>query len=992
MPRGRFKRLLLSLISALCLLPAALRAEDQGPMKLVQRPEEQALVVSLRLNSVTIGDNLIVYQDGKRLLVPLGGVLRALELAITADPESGKASGFFINEDRRFELDLATATVRFDGRSFALAPGSAERQLIDIYVDSTLLAEWFSIRLHFSEEDLALIVSSLELLPVQERLERERRRNGVPHDGAANAGYTLKEPPMRWIDWPFVDTNIEFSTNRSDGHQSQQAQYTSIVTDQVAGLDLDMAVNGAAPNLQQATTLRATLGRRDPSGGLLGPIDAREFFVGDVSLPNLPLTANSVAGRGAMVSTFDLHRLSDLQRITLRGELPVGWEVELYRGGDLIDFETSSTNGRYEFDNVPTIPGLNAFKLVFYGPEGQRREEDQPIYVTAASVAAGETGFRLAVNQQNVDLFGTQTNQPQPTTLFDRFDQIARDQLFSEPNVNNGATRLIAEVEHGLTDTMSLNGAVSNIPFGGTNYQYLQAGLRASLLGALTHIETAGSSNGGIAFGAGAQGQINTWSWLLSHNQFEGNFVSELSFDTALNLPLASLSTAQLNGILPDFGVGRMPFAASATYGPARGGGSHTELSERLSSYFGRFTVGAETRADLIAMPPGQAAAQPGQTTEILRLGTSFGPVNLHGEALYEVAPTAAFDAAQLTADFRLKPDLNLRLGAVHFDNPSESQLVAGAAKLYDKFALGADANVSNHGDFSMILKLSFSFGVEPRSGLPVFHGESFARSGAISPRVFIDRNGDGVFGPGDVPLENVRFRSDGQPFRGNATDDSGTTLITNLEPYRQTPVSIDLESLEDPFWKPSEQKIAVLPRPGSVVNVDFPVYETGEVSGSVEIAREGHKAPLPGIRMEVIDAKGKIVAQTLSGYDGSFFIESVRLGSYKLRVDPDQIDRLHLAPVEPQQIELTRAKPTVAAAPITLTSAHAATEEATAPSSEPPPPATPATAVKRIELPAARADRPPPPLKAAAPLDEDEVIQGLRAPHAAFLGDAEAR
>jgi hypothetical protein len=984
------RRLSWLIASLSCIFSPGARAEGPDFMRLVEPADDKALVLNLRLNRTPIGDSIVAYQDAKRLMLPLNGVFQALEIAITADAESGKASGFFIREDRRFVLDLAARTATLGSRAFVLQPGTVERQPTDIYVDSTLFDKWFSIRLHLDMEDLALVVSSLELLPVQERLERERRRDGA-HRSIAEDGYEIKEPPARLVDWPFVDTEIEVSTNRAAGQQTQQAQYSSVVTGQIAGLDLDMAANGSIAGASP-TMLRATVGRRDPRGGLLGPVDAREALVGDISTPNLPLVANSVAGRGATLSTFNLHRLSDLQRVTLRGDLPLGWEVELYRGGDLIDFQTSGSDGRYEFANVPTIPGLNAFKLVFYGPQGQRREEDQPIYVAASTVGAGETGFRLAMNQQNVDLINGQLNRQQQLTPFNRFDLLARNQVLNESPFNDGKLRVIGEIEHGISDTLSLTGALSDIPFNGTNYQYVQTGLRTNILGALVTLNDSVSNTGDVAYGLGLQGEFHGLSWLMSHDRFEHNFLSERSFDQILNRPLRSFSAAQLTGLFPDFGIGALPFATSATYGTARDGATRAELDGRISSYFGRFTIGSETRTEIVTNTPTQ-------TTEILRLGTTFGRIGLRGEAIYDLgAPQPGLNAARVTADFQVKPDVNLRLGAVRFEQaPRQTQLVMGGDVLFNKLALGADASLSTHGDFSVLLKLGFSFGIDPRDNGLVVHGENFARSGAVSPRVFLDRNGDGVFGPGDELLPNVRFRGPGVPFK-NQTDRTGTTLITNLESYRETPIAIDPESLEDPYWRAGEQKVAVLPRPGSVLQLDFPVYETGEVDGTVEVERaSGRHTPLPGIRLQVVDDNDKVIVQTLSGYDGSFYLEGVRLGRYRLRPDPEQLERLHLAPMAARLIELTRDSPSVAAGVITLSNALApvvakAAPDAGLPTAVPASPlvaaATPAhtipiSSVPRVEPPGAL--HAPSLAEVQAPATND-VLPGLRPPTMHFL------
>ena len=911
MPRLGYLARRLALLALLACLGATESRGAEAPfMRIVQRPQDQALVVDLTLNRTSIGENFIVYQDKKRLLVPLAGVMSALEVAITTDPGAGTATGFFINDKRRFDLDLTAGKVIFDGRTFILQPGSVERQLTDIYVDAALLTDWFSIRFHLVSEDLTLLVTSVELLPVQERLDRERRRAGVRRPGETGT-YNLVEPPTKIIDWPFVDTNVQYSTTRNNGQMQNQGQYSSVVTGMVGGLDLDMSLNGSIPNQGYQQFLRATLGQRDPRGGLLGPIDAREFAFGDVSSPSLPLVSDSVAGRGAMLSTFPLHRLSDLQRVTLRGELPVGWQVELYRGADLLNYQTSSSEGRYEFQNVPTIPGLNAFRLVFYGPEGQRREEEKPIYVAAAAVGAGETGYSLLFNQQNTDLFGNHpSNQLQPTTAFTRFDQLT--QALAQPNANNGGLRFNAEIEHGFSDDVSLNGAVSSLPIGSTQVQYVQTGLRAAWLGALANVSAATSNNGGVAAGTSVQSQFNSLAWQLSYDRFIDRFLSERSFDLVINQPLVATSSVQLNGLVPGFGNGRMPFSTTATYNEAENGTSDLQLRGRLSTVVSRFTVSAETQSQVISH-------QTTQTQEVVRIGTQFGKVGLRGETIYNLTPTAELSATQLTADYAARQNLNLRLGVTRLQTqPQETQFTAGAAVLFDKLAVGADASVSDRGDFSILFKIAFSFGMQPRGNEPVFRGQSFARSGAISPLVFLDRDGDGKFGPEDVPLPNVRLRTDTYAFR-DKTDQSGTALITGLDPYQETPVRIDTETLEDPYWKPAEQNIAVLPRPGSVVKLEFPVYETGEIDGAVEMERGGQRVPLPGIRLQLVDSSGKVVSQALSGYDGSFFVQGVRLGRYTLRADPDQLARLHVTAVPPQAIAITHDNPGATASTITL-------------------------------------------------------------------------
>ena len=170
---------------------------------------------------------------------------------------------------------------------------------------------------------------------------------------------------------------------------------------------------------QEAPNFRVRLSRRSIDGGLLGPLDARSFALGDVTTPDLPLIAENAVGRGVEISTFDLDRLEQTNRVTLRGELPVGWEVEVYRNGELIDFQSDQDvgDGRYEFPALPTVAGLNEFRLVFFGPQGQRREQTERYFVTSDLPKPKRTSFRFAYNQLNRDLISVDPQNAPPTTM-----------------------------------------------------------------------------------------------------------------------------------------------------------------------------------------------------------------------------------------------------------------------------------------------------------------------------------------------------------------------------------------------------------------------------------------------------------------------------------------------------------------------------------------------------------------------------------------------
>ncbi|MCQ4051691.1 carboxypeptidase regulatory-like domain-containing protein, partial [Klebsiella pneumoniae] len=118
-------------------------------------------------------------------------------------------------------------------------------------------------------------------------------------------------------------------------------------------------------------SLRVQAYRTDPDATLLGPLKATSVAAGDVSGFSTPLVSQSGVGRGAMITNRPVERRDAFDRTDFRGELPNGWDAELYRNGQLLGFATNRADGRYEFLDVPLLYGQNRFEIVLYGPQGQ---------------------------------------------------------------------------------------------------------------------------------------------------------------------------------------------------------------------------------------------------------------------------------------------------------------------------------------------------------------------------------------------------------------------------------------------------------------------------------------------------------------------------------------------------------------------------------------------------------------------------------------------
>ncbi|MEQ8196029.1 MAG: hypothetical protein RIB59_16230, partial [Rhodospirillales bacterium] len=479
---GAFAALALALTLALTLVAWAGTAAAQQPTatasyrsnfdanettakKKTIRKEEELLILQLQLGSYVISDSFFGFLNGGSLIVPLGELARLLDFAISVDTGNARAAGWYIKENNLFSLDLAANMLIIKGERVKFDPAMIELHKNDIFVDVRQLAKWFPIDIQYDAANLMVVLTSREPLPIERKTARERQREIVINQREkqkAVTDATRKELPDQWLGWPLADVYTEFSyRNDSSGQAERKTRYNVLMSGDVAKLNAEVFLGG--DNEDRLSQARIKFRRMDPDGGMFGPLKATEFQFGDIFTPQTSLVSNTQIGRGAVISNMPLDRPSEFDRITLDGDLPVGWEVELYRNEVLLDFRVDQSSGRYSFQNVPLLFGVNILRLVFYGPQGQVREEVKQLLVGPGQIKPGEHQFRMAFNQQDQQL------------LLSRVDTGITD------TERQGKNRFFAEYQTGITRNLSVASNFSSIPFDGGHRSYLGVSGRAFL-------------------------------------------------------------------------------------------------------------------------------------------------------------------------------------------------------------------------------------------------------------------------------------------------------------------------------------------------------------------------------------------------------------------------------------------------------------------------------------------------------------------------------
>lgn len=860
----------------------------------MEHPPEDELVLQLRLGRYILNDAMLGIIHSEGVMLGLGEFTSAVEFPITVDLESGQAEGWFLRENRRFFLDLVRGEVVIEGRREALPTGFVELQFDDIYVDTEVLAKWFQLDLAIKYAQSRVIVDSRQPLPIEERLEREETQKRLRNNtGSKRAKYPRQELPYNFFSLPFFETSIssayqgggrDANGNKLDATRS--TGYSAHLSGDLLYHSMDLSFAGN--DQDDLSSARITLSRKDTESNLLWPLSLTEYSFGDVYTPALPLIARSTGGQGLVISNYPLGRSTTFDTTILRGNLPLGWEVELYRNESLHAIVKSNAEGRYEFVNLPLVVGLNLFRLVFYGPQGQRRVEVQRILVGAGQLPPGTVHYRIAANKQGVNTISV--GEETDTTLY------SRDQ--EDPQ------RYIGDFEMGINRALSMSLSAAEYPIDYSRRSYIGLGFRLTLLGALLRLDSAKeiTSQGELdkdpteqaagekdmkrtAYTGSLQTRLLGINFSLEQDRYF-DFFSEKVLSSTED-PLIKRNKYRTDFSVPLWLVRSVNFSFDWQMDERASGYATGSIGNRLSTHFWGVSVSNAVNYNQIR----QSSGDPWETTSASGaslLSSRFGNLSVRGQRSYTIIPKNQTTSYNLATEYRFSRNTRGRL-AFNQQVVGEGSLstTVGLSSSINSISVGFDGSYNSNDQYSVGLNLSFGLGYDSRSG-------DFAmssRSGAASVRVFLDDNQNGIFDEGEKPLKGVEFTGK----REVETDEEGLAFITGLGSNSPTNLAVNSSSLEDPYWRLTKPGVEIVPRPGRTAEVDFPVTTTGEVEGMVFLQRKDQTREASNVKIQLMGASGKLIDEVKSEFDGFFLFSLVPPGRYVVRVSPEQVKRLHL-------------------------------------------------------------------------------------------------
>ncbi len=813
-------------------------------------PDDQFLLdVSIRQQR--LGDGVRAYATPEGTCIVFGDFLTALDVPMKIDLDSRTASGWAFKEAHKISINRASGQVRYGPAAEHLASGAVRDVPEGWCVDSAALTRWFGIKVVPRTNGSALILESEAKLPVE--LAAERRR----HAAQLKKNATIELSSLPQVRLPYrmwrapaldfvVSGGVTYHAASGTRVDRRAAVYAA---GEIAHLSYNAQASTDDRGKLQSARFRAF--RSDPDGGLLGPLHATHFEFGDVAGFNSRLLGAGANGRGVAVTNQPLFTPASFDRTRFEGELPAGWEAELYRNGQLLGFAETGADLRYHFDDVQLLYGENRIEIVLYGPQGQVRNRVETVNVGQDNVPPGETWYWAGINQPGRDLVNF----------------VARPDGLATPRAQ--ATLSLA---HGIDQKTSVGLTVQAVQLEDERLTYVEGTVRRSIGGALVEVAVARDTKGGLAARAQLLTRIGAAS--LSAEAI-------VTKDFRLNgLERNSVREARISLDAPvRLGRTLVPVHGDVRYSQRPDGSSQVEAAARLSSHINRFNLAGDLRYRRQWGASGSGHDPPAELEGSLIASGRIGAVRIRGSSVWQVSPDARFKTAELSAYWSASEKADFE-GAIAYD--AQSHLARARVthiRRFETMAVALTGEAATDGSLAVGFNLNFSLD-SSRHGLSLSR-QQLATAGAVRATVFRDLNDNGRRDM-DEPFEKGALITTGSRLSERTTDARGTVLVAGLTNYVPVSVGIDTSSLGDPTLAPKKALQVVTPRPGITADVEIALVGAGDIEGAV--VKDGGEG-FEGLELELVNASGKVVASTRSDYDGFFLFERVAYGHYAVRI-----------------------------------------------------------------------------------------------------------
>jgi hypothetical protein len=787
----------------------------------------EEIVVSFEIPRL-IKKDLFAQYSGNTIYLPVIEIFNLLELSIDADLKDRLISGYVINKDRRFSIDLNNFSVRSGGQKWPIIASDFYLGSTDLYLKIDLFDRLFGLKMDFNFSALRVYLPLNKDFPSYQRLQRKQEHEKLL-SRTASLRDVMEMPRHREllsagvIDWAFSTSPVG-----GGGHYFDMNAGSMFL-----GGDLNIAaggntVTGFEPD---QTTYRW------------------HYFVGNNRyLSQAELGFINTSGplsrglKGAMITNRPQSERKYFQTINLAGYLGQNWEVELYIDQKLIDFQTTDQSGEYDF-NLDIYYGASLITLKMYGPNGEIKSEERYIRIPYNLIPKKNYEYFLAGGQSSIPAQKAQYGQG--SFLYGLSENLTLGVSADLPANPKSEEKLTyaTEITYQASGNLTLNCSFSpgNADRYGVNYSRLSAV------------------------------NINGCYTKYYENQFRNKFSQKNSAQLSISTPFkfgGRYLGLRYNAIwdkYPSVNYINMSYGFNAS------------ISRLQLGYTGKYKWSIYVNRTLKEL------------TSQLLISAMFIPwVQPQFRVTYDhmenrpnkysiILNRRLFKTGQVALTYERNQD-------------NKSNMFMFSLNFFTNFANFSTRAISSGKTNSVSQVQRGSVRYDNDAGAIRFDRRTGVGFGSAVIRPFQDSNFNGVRDKNEDYLPGIKAKITGG--REKPIGRTRIFYYDGLRPYENYLVQIDQNSIDNPTLRPAYENYKIVCNPNIITPIEVPLVPVSELSGMVWRQTAQGKNGIGGIRIMLLNQKTESLVEVVSFSNGEYYYEGIIPGSYRAYIDPEQLTR----------------------------------------------------------------------------------------------------
>lgn len=785
----------------------------------------------------------------KKLYLPLKQFFNTLNFVLT-ETNTDQITGWFLQEDNKFRFDLRNHTLTIKNKTLVYNAQQLVFQGNVAFIDIKLLEELLGFTINFNIPEMQVNVITSHEFPQEIFQKRLQYWSQLKASKTDYSHYRKISVPYSNFSVPTFNISLQdtVSTNKNN---KNHFNYSVGATNHIMQMHSNIFISGKNNDINN---IKTSLSHEDskPFGGFL---KAKRVTLGDTISVPMALISEASTGSGIRLS----NQVVEVEKnftTNFQGSGTPGWQVELYRNDVLLDAKTIKEDAEYKFNNIELLNGNNIFKLVFYGPQGQKHETIKQINTNKALVTEGQVRY---------DMFAGEINK-----------EFLSDIIKTTSRHNVSTKKFSGELQYGLTQQLTTKIGLmhmgNDLIFRAAPHSdntLLSVGLLTTLLQPL-NIETT------VATDSKGQGKGLHTNVLTDFAGFNiraryvilDKFISEVYNNV-------SRRSQKIYSTNISRSLGKSYHAVAAKHTSLTHDNYETKYKYVTGMSYYNYYLNNTLFYNMTRTNSGKDNAFNGRLLLNKYLGKS---ILIRGEGLYNLKSNSnhrSFESISAAMEYIFSNSKVLNTNVTRtFDRPRNTTVSASLTwGEQQRWFLTA-----SHSRKSLFLGVGLNVSLirNPISKQWETHTLRSVNNSTLYLQHYFDKNNNDTFDDGDESSPQASIQSDVYSVKlrdGN--------MIPNVMPHK--PVHIKVAN-HLKGHATSYDGIAVETKPCTSALLQIPLKQVMDLEG--EITRKGNTGKVPLSYCNIILKKGTTqINKTITEFDGSYEFEDLMPGAYNIEI-----------------------------------------------------------------------------------------------------------